>query len=152
MSKNYIILIIIAVVLGGGLLYMGSYSKPQVSPVEETPKVEEILPTEVVVTKSESTTAAMEKKVKEFSLTAANFSFSQKEIKVKMGDTVKIVLANSEGFHDWVIDEFTARTKQISAGATDSVEFVAAKKGTFEYYCSVGNHRKQGMVGKLIVE
>ena len=56
--------------------------------------------------------------------------------------------------HDWVIDEFSARAKQIQAGETDTVEFVANKKGTFEYYCSVGNgfHRQQGMVGKLIVE
>lgn len=33
-----------------------------------------------------------------------------------------------------------------------SVTFVADETGTFEYYCSVGNHRGQGMIGKLIVE
>jgi plastocyanin len=29
---------------------------------------------------------------------------------------------------------------------------VADKKGTFEYYCSVGQHRALGMKGKLVVE
>ncbi len=32
------------------------------------------------------------------------------------------------------------------------VEFTADKKGTFEYYCSVGEHRVNGMKGKFIVE
>jgi nitrite reductase (NO-forming) len=71
---------------------------------------------------------------------------------VKLGETVRINLTNEQGFHDWVIDEFNARTKQINAGQTDTVEFVADKVGTFEYYCSVGNHRQMGMIGKLIVE
>ena len=32
------------------------------------------------------------------------------------------------------------------------VEFTVDKTGTFEYYCSVGQHRANGMVGNLIVE
>ena len=32
------------------------------------------------------------------------------------------------------------------------VEFVASIAGTFEYYCSVGEHRAKGMKGNLIVE
>ena len=82
----------------------------------------------------------------------SNFAFSMNEIKVQQGDTVKIVFQNNDGFHDWVVDEFNARTKQINAGATDTVEFVADKAGTFEYYCSVGKHRELGMKGNLIVE
>ncbi len=54
--------------------------------------------------------------------------------------------------HDWVVDEFDAKIAQVAAGKTTSVEFVADKTGTFEYYCSVGKHRQNGMVGKLIVE
>ena len=33
-----------------------------------------------------------------------------------------------------------------------SVTFIADQEGSFEYYCSVGNHREEGMVGTLIVE
>lgn len=89
---------------------------------------------------------------KTFNVSSKPFEFSMKEIRVKKGDTVKVVLINEQGFHDWVIDEFSARTKQLNAGETDSIEFIADKTGTFEYYCSVGNHRQMGMVGKLIVE
>lgn len=87
-----------------------------------------------------------------FVVEATPFKFSVEEIRVKKGDTVKIVFNNKQGMHDWVLDEFNARTPQISADSTETVEFVADKVGTFEYYCSVGNHRAQGMVGKLIVE
>jgi plastocyanin len=90
--------------------------------------------------------------VKEFTVTGKSFSFTPNELKVKKGDTVKITFKNNGGFHDWVIDEFNARTKQIGDGEIDTVEFTADKAGTFEFYCSVGNHRQMGMVGNLIVE
>lgn len=88
----------------------------------------------------------------EITVTGENYSFSPKEIRVKKGDTVRIVFKNSDGTHDWVIDEFNAKTPQLQTGQTATVQFVAAKAGEFEYYCSAGNHRQMGMVGKLIVE
>ncbi len=90
--------------------------------------------------------------VAEFTVTASNFKYDLKTIKVKKGDTVKILFKNSEGFHDFNINEFDVTTSQIGAEEEDEVEFVADKIGTFEYYCSVGTHRKMGMVGKLVVE
>ena len=74
------------------------------------------------------------------------------DIVVKQGDKVRIEFSSTEGFHDWVVDEFGAATERVSAGGAASVEFVADKKGTFEYYCSVGQHRANGMWGKFIVE
>ena len=73
-------------------------------------------------------------------------------MKLRKGDTVKIVFKNSGGMHDWVIDEFSAKTKRIAANQEDTIQFVADKAGTFEYYCSVGNHRQMGMKGNLIVQ
>jgi cytochrome c oxidase subunit 2 len=73
-------------------------------------------------------------------------------IKVKKGDKVKITFQNSEGFHDWVVSEFGAATKQTKAPTTEVIEFVADKTGNFEYYCSVGKHREMGMKGTLVVE
>ncbi|HLC89456.1 MAG TPA: cupredoxin domain-containing protein [Patescibacteria group bacterium] len=90
--------------------------------------------------------------VKIFNVTASNFSYSVKEIRVKKGDKVKIVFFNQEGFHNLIIDEFGVATKTINANQTETVEFSANKTGTFEYYCGVGAHRQLGMVGKLIVE
>lgn len=93
-----------------------------------------------------------EQAVKTFGISARPFEFSVKEIRVKKGDRVRINLTVAQGMHDWVVDEFNARTNVIQAGASDSVEFVADKAGIFEYYCSVPTHRQQGMAGKLIVE
>ncbi len=87
-----------------------------------------------------------------FTIDAFNFGYSQEEIRVPIGTEVTINLTNSGGFHDWVVDEFGAATGKISAGSTTSVTFIADESGTYEYYCSVGNHRAQGMVGTLVVE
>lgn len=87
-----------------------------------------------------------------FNVTGKNFEFSVKEMKVKKGDTVTVNFESTGGFHDWVVDEFKAATKQVNPGTKTSVTFVADKAGTFEYYCSVGKHRASGMVGTLIVE
>ena len=92
-----------------------------------------------------------------FKIAGKNFAFlmdgkENPELKVKQGDKVRIEFSSESGFHDWVVDEFNAATLQVQTGATTTVEFIADKKGTFEYYCSVGKHRQNGMVGKLIVE
>lgn len=82
----------------------------------------------------------------------SNFSFSEKEIRVAEGTKVVVTFSNVGGTHDFVIDEFGARTQVIQEGQSETIEFIADKKGTFEYYCSVGTHRERGMVGNLIVE
>lgn len=82
----------------------------------------------------------------------AHYAFSPNEIRAKQGETITIEFTSTEGLHDWVLDEFNAATNVVNTNETDSVTFVAGEKGEFEYYCSVGNHREQGMVGTLIVE
>ena len=95
--------------------------------------------------------------LKTFVLSSENFKFimdskDNPDLKVSVGDTVRIELTAGQGFHDWKVDEFSAATEKVRDGASTSVEFVAGKAGTFEYYCSVGSHRQMGMKGKLIVE
>jgi plastocyanin len=85
-------------------------------------------------------------------VTGKDFSFSPSTIRVKKGDHVRITFKNEGGSHDWVLDEFNASTKVIQGGKSEVVEFVADRTGTFEYYCSVGNHRQMGMKGSFIVE
>lgn len=89
--------------------------------------------------------------IRDFTVEGSNFSFSPKTISVKKGETVRITFTNTTGFHDLVIDEFDARTTQLRAGESETIVFVADKAGVFEYYCSVGTHRQQGMVGTLII-
>lgn len=85
-------------------------------------------------------------------IVGTNYKFDVTEIRVKEGDTVTINLTSGNGFHDWVVDAFNASTDRVNTGENTSVTFTADKAGTYEYYCSVGNHRALGMVGKLIVE
>lgn len=90
--------------------------------------------------------------VKSFTVVGKAFSFTPSEISVKKGDTVKITFQNDNGFHDLRIEGYNLGTKQIQSPASETFQFVAHKAGTFEFFCSVMNHRQLGMVGKLIVE
>ena len=91
--------------------------------------------------------------LKEFTVVGSNFKFSLDTITVQKGDTVRIRFQNGGGVHNWTLDEFDARTAIIKeAGQEDTIEFIADTAGTFEYYCSLGNHRAMGMVGSFIVE
>lgn len=102
--------------------------------------------------KTETPAADVEGAVKEFTVEGSSFQFAPNTMTVKEGDTVRVTFKNVGGTHDFVLSEFDARTSVISSGAQQTVEFVASKKGSFEYYCSVGDHRALGMVGTLIVE
>lgn len=92
---------------------------------------------------------AMEEVV--FEISGGNFYFSEESIEVRKGTKVTINFVSEDGFHDWVIDEFDAATEKVQTGGTTSVTFVADEAGSFEYYCSVGSHRENGMVGTLTV-
>ena len=147
--KNFLIFLIIVIF---ALLAVWYYSQnSQQLPEEEMTFQEEAALAEDRTIAGEEQ-PAVNGEVREFYFTAANFKYDLAEIRVKEGDKVRINLSAAEGMHDWVIDEFNVKTSQIQAGETASVEFVANRKGEFEYYCSVGSHRAMGMVGKLIVE
>ena len=75
------------------------------------------------------------------------------DIVVNLGDTVRIVYESVGGMpHDFVVDGIEgARTQIWQPGEGETIEFVADVAGEFEYYCSVGAHRAQGMVGRFIV-
>ncbi|KKS96460.1 MAG: plastocyanin [Candidatus Gottesmanbacteria bacterium GW2011_GWA2_43_14] len=158
MNKNLIIgIITVAILAVGGIYLMSNRSEPvpeaAIDEQELTVPENDSLVEETIVTPNQSDeTMEEDSEVKTFEIDASNFKFSLSEIRVNRGDRVRIVLNNTGGIHNWVIDEFNAKTKQIEGPATDTVEFTADRTGTFEYYCSVGQHRQNGMVGQLIVE
>ena len=147
--KNFLIFLIIVILALLGVWY---YSQNSQGALEEEATLQEeaVLAEDRTIAGEEQ--PAVNGEVREFNLIAANFKYDLAEIRVQEGDKVRINLSAGQGLHDWVIDEFNVKTSQIQAGETASVEFVANRKGEFEYYCSVGNHRAMGMVGKLIVE
>lgn len=126
---------------------------PPVAPAPEantqTPSPE---PTSTTTTPPSASAPAPAPEVKSLTIIGKNFSFSSSEIRVRKGDKVVVTFVNEVGFHDFVLDEFNVRTPKIGSGATAKVEFTADRAGTFEYYCSVGEHRQIGMRGNLIVE
>lgn len=149
-------LVVLAVLSLAGILYFSLQPAKEVAHEETKEPLENGQTTQEVGQKEEEKTTPQEvteaSSVKTIEVIGTNYAFSPKEIKVAKGTKVKISFVNKEGFHDFVIDEFKAKTKQISAGKTETIEFIADKIGIFEYYCSVGSHRKMGMWGKLIVE
>lgn len=150
MKTSYIVGIVAVLVIVFGAWFFVSQNKPQVSPVTQTESVQTPVPVSVENKIASETAVAME--VKEIIVEGSPFKFMPAEIRVKKGQTVKVVFKNTAGMHDFVIDEFSVKTKVIKAKESETVEFVADKIGTFEYYCSVGEHRANGMKGNLIVE
>ena len=143
----WILLIILAV---GVFAYKGISKK---SPTQEVAGVQtgtEVSPTQEA---APSVSVSPDVKVDEtFTVEGGNYTFSQKTLKVKKGEVVKVIFKNNEGFHDFVIDELKVNSGRINAGQTAEVVFTADKTGDFVYYCSVGQHRKNGMWGTLTVE
>ena len=140
MNKITSIIIALIVIIGGYFLFTSKKMQPTNVVTQEMQQVVE----------TPTTTEPMN--VKSFTVEGGNFTFTPNMISVNKGDTVRILFKNMDGIHDLVIDEFNVKTKQISSGQEETIEFVADKVGTFEYYCSVGSHRQMGMIGTLEVK
>lgn len=143
-----IIIAIVAVVGVLGFLVMNGTKKDTVTPPTET------TPTSAATTMATDTPVAMtaDDGVKIINVDAGAFYYKPAEIKLKVGEKVKIVMTSKDMMHDFIIDELGVKLPITKSGETNTVEFTATKAGTFEYYCSVGQHRAQGQIGKLIVE
>lgn len=106
--------------------------------------------TTAVTTTAPTTTTTQA--VKEFTMTASQWKFEPNTINVNQGDTVKLQITDIDVTHGFSLPTFGIN-KQLDAGKTTTVEFVADKKGTFTFACSVfcgSGH--SGMNGKLVVE
>lgn len=90
--------------------------------------------------------------VKTIDIEAGSFYYKPNVITVKKGQKVKVVIRSVSMMHDFNIDELNVKSAIVKNGDTGTVEFTPEKVGTFEYYCSVGQHRANGQVGKITVE
>ncbi len=135
MNKKIIALaIIILLAMGGGVAWQSIQSDGEMNG-EDPPEVE----------------------ILTFLLTAEGREFyldgeENPDIVVNQGDEVLIELMSEEGVHDLIIDEFGVDTGQLMEGESEAIQFTADRVGEFEYYCSVGTHRADGMYGNFIVE
>lgn len=144
-----LITIIILAVIGWAVYAM--VNKDEVQTPATNNEVVDTASTTLPVTSTSTGTSTISQ-VKEFIVNGSNFAFSPSTITVNKGDRVRIVFKNQGGMHDWKLDEFGAKTKVINGGESETIEFVADKAGSFEYYCSIGTHRQMGMKGVFIVK
>lgn len=90
--------------------------------------------------------------VKEFKIEAFQFGFDPNTIEVNQGDKVRFIAWSRDVPHGLTIREFEVKMN-LQDSNPQTVEFVADKKGTFTFFCSVpcgANHKE--MKGRLIVK
>jgi cytochrome c oxidase subunit II len=154
-SKVIGMVVVVLLIAAGAFLLFQNNSMTNNSATTQTQNETAVTPTASATDVNASPTMAEgdagEGEVKEFTVTSSNFKFAPTAMTVKKGDTVRVTLKNTQGMHDFVIDEFDAKTKVIEGEGEETIEFVADEAGKFEYYCSVGQHRQMGMVGMLTV-
>ncbi|MBI5457007.1 cupredoxin domain-containing protein [Candidatus Kaiserbacteria bacterium] len=167
---QYLLLVIIAgVLLGGGYFWYGQWTsenKPPQMGIEDfippsgrdtpTNPSMNVTPTKTTGVQPQKTTdtkpsADKSEIIQEFSFTNEGYAYLPAAFAVKKGDRVKATFKNTGGTHDFRIDGYNVGTNIIQAGQSQTFEFVADTPGTFEFYCSVGNHRAMGMKGTFTV-
>ncbi|MDG0791583.1 cupredoxin domain-containing protein [Cohnella ginsengisoli] len=84
----------------------------------------------------------------EITVHAKNFEFDKKEIKLHVGDTVKLTLENTDGVHGLEVPDFNVNIKN-----GETATFTVDKAGTYDFNCSVQcGSGHDNMVGQIIVE
>ncbi|EKD65360.1 MAG: hypothetical protein ACD_50C00112G0004 [uncultured bacterium] len=143
------ILGVLVLVVIGGVLLLGNSSSDQQSFQETVEEPEANMQSNDTI---ESTDSEAQANLKEFTIESRGLSFTPDEIRVNVGDTVRIKYKNTVGTHDFTIEELGVQSSLIDAGEEATVQFVADKAGAYEFFCSVPGHREAGMKGTLVVE
>ncbi len=153
-------ILLLIVVLVGGFMFMRSRDVQNNPAASE--EAQESIQADMVVqdsdipadvdTQVKETTDSASTDMQTITMEAGGFYYKPNVIKAKVGEKIKIVMTSKDMMHDFVIDELGVKLPITKSGETKEVEFTASKAGTFEFYCSVGQHRKNGQVGQLIVE
>jgi cytochrome c oxidase subunit 2 len=155
-SFNPLLIVGIVIILGvAAIVLIISSKKKPATPMasHETMNMQSQTQTSQQVAPTQATQAAQsDAPAVTISVEGGNYFFKPNEIRVKKGQKVTIIFTNAGGIHDFVIDEFNVRTQPIPGGQTATISFTPDKTGSFEFYCSVANHRQMGMKGTLIVE
>lgn len=149
MTNNFLIpaLIVLAVVVSG---CTSTTNTTTTTTTTQAPQTTSTIST-ITGSATTTTTTTTQAGAKEFSITASQWKFEPNTINVNQGDTVKLQIRSIDVTHGFNLPAFGVN-KQLDAGKTITVEFVADKKGTFTFSCSVfcgSGH--SGMTGKLVV-
>lgn len=143
-TKVAIIVIVLVVIAGAAYLFTTQNPTSKNSESNESMMEETIEETSEMVDDADTDIVTID-------MTGENFRFSEDEISVQAGQTVRVVLTANDMQHDFVIDELDVKSDIAATGETVEVEFTPTEAGEYEFYCSVGQHRANGMVGTLTV-
>lgn len=157
-----IILVVLAVLIGGIFLFNGSSDSSDVTDNTQgsgagdagqisPPFIEDNQESGQGSGQDDTGTSLGSSETKEFTIRESNFKLNPSTITVNEGDRVKITVVNEGGTHNLFIEDYRERTDIISSGSR-VLEFVADKTGTFNMWCEVSGHRGLGMEGQLIVQ
>ncbi len=85
-------------------------------------------------------------------MTAKKYEFNPKEITVKQGEKVRLIITATDRDHGFKLEEYGINQK-LQKGIPATIEFTADKPGTFTFkcseFCGLGHPK---MKGKLVVE
>ncbi len=158
-SMMMIVGIVVVIAVIGGYMVMRNGSSEQAENTEnrEGTVAEESSEkmegeTESIEAEGAYTGVVDEQGVRVIEVEAGSFYYKPNVMKVKKGETVRIVMNSVSMMHDFNIDELGVKLPIVKDGDSGTIEFVAGEVGTFEYYCSVGQHRANGQVGMITVE
>lgn len=150
-SPLMVVVILLALGLLGYLVFsrINKASSPAMTP-NSAAESESMMDGETQPVASDS--AMSNGNVREFTVDGSSYEFDPSTITVNKGDTVKITFKDDDGTHNLVISGYNVSTKILGSGTEEVVTFVADKVGSFEFYCSVANHKALGMTGTLVVQ
>lgn len=92
--------------------------------------------------------------IAEYTIELRDNFFSLTNLTANAGDIIRINLDGRGSGHDFVIDELNVRSNILFNGQKQTLEFQIPENSSgqsYEFYCSVNNHRLMGMVGTLTV-
>jgi len=153
MNRNAIIgiVVVLVVLVGGFMLFKNMQTPDQGTPAAPTDQSTQAT-SAPAMTDTTASGAATTGTVKEVTISGSNLNSPLQQSPSTKATPLKSLSQIPEECTMSCLMTFSAGSKTIQSGATDTFQFVADKAGTFQYYCSVGNHKAMGMVGTLTVQ
>jgi len=82
-----------------------------------------------------------------------DYSYTPSRLEASPGETIKVKVVDQIGIHDFVIDELGVSSDTLFPGENKILNITIpadTRVGTsYEFYCSLPDHRELGMVGQL---
>jgi plastocyanin len=85
---------------------------------------------------------------REIKVNARSYAFAPKDIDVRAGENIAIVLHSQDQAHDFTIEN-KGLVVTVDGGNTAKGGFRLTKAGTYTFFCSITGHRASGMEGTI---